>query len=77
MRHSTENRISISTTIANRAAEALVDRYNDHQGKQSGSVRLIAFRSLYEDLVALGQQHCIASAIKPTDFPQDKWFVRQ
>ena len=70
-----ENTITINTILANRAAEALVDRYNDHQGKQSGSVRLIAFRSLYEDLGALGQQHCIASAIKPADFPQDKWFV--
>ena len=70
-----ENNITITTVIANRAAEALVNQYNDYQGKQSGAVRLIAFRSLYEDLVALGQQHCIASAIKPTDFPHDKWFA--
>ena len=69
------NNITINTVLANRAAEALVDNYNIHQGKQSGAVRLIAFRSLYEDLIALGQQHCIASAIKPTDFPQNKWFA--
>lgn len=36
----------INTALANRASEALVDCYNDHQGKQSGSVRLIAFRSI-------------------------------
>ena len=68
------NYITITRGLANKAAEAMVDHYNDHQGKQKGSVRLIAFRSLYEDLKNLDQAHCIASAIKPDDYPNKMWW---
>lgn len=57
--------------FARKCAEALVDAHNSRDG---GSVRLFSFRTLCMDLKALGQQHCITAALKPTDFPSHMWF---
>ena len=60
---------TISKELAYTCAEALVKVHNNipqdasHQG-----VLTVSYRSLYEDLKALGMEFMIASAIRPTTF---------
>lgn len=58
--------ITISKDLAFTCATALVDKHNSiPQDKQHDNVILVSFRSLYQELTALGMQHMIASAIRP------------
>lgn len=66
---------NLNESIIYKCANALVTAYNDHQGKETGSVRLLAFRQLYIDLKELGHSYLIASAFKPEDYPTEKWYI--
>lgn len=68
-----KDQIIISRELAYKCANALIETHNT---KDSGSVRLFSFRQLCLDLEALGQQHLISAAIKPTDFPKVSWFPK-
>lgn len=59
---------TISKEMAYKCATALVQRHNHTaQNTKSDSVIIISFRSLYEDLCALGHPYMIASAIRPAN----------
>ena len=66
-----EKHVTISKEFAQKCGEALVAQHNVRAG---GSVRLVSFRSLYEDLRELGCEYLIASALKPVDYPEKMWF---
>ena len=72
----TPKTVTITSKFAHHCAMCLVDHYNEHQGKTTGAVRLVAFRSLYHDLQVLGMEFEIANAAKPEDFPQNVWFIK-
>lgn len=66
--------VFIESAFAHKIGEALVQVYNEHQGQQTGAVRLVAYKSLYSDLTKLDQTHLIATAIKPMDYPNKMWW---
>lgn len=60
--------ININSEMAYKCATALVYKHNSiARTTENDNLILVSFRSLYRDLCSLGQEHMIASAIRPVN----------
>ena len=66
--------LTITNEFAHELATLLINDYNNHQGRENGALRFVAFRCLYSHLKALEQAPMIVHAQKPVDFEPNCWF---
>ena len=66
--------LTITNEFAHELATLLINDYNNHQGREKGALRFVAFRCLYNHLKELEQKHMIVHAQKPVDFEPNCWF---
>lgn len=63
----TMEQINISKELAYECATALLEQHNALAEKGHDSCTLLSFRSLYNNLCALGHAYMISSAIRPVN----------
>lgn len=60
--------IKINSEMAYKCATSLVYKHNSMaRNTDNDNLILVSFRSLYTDLCTLGQEHLIATAIRPVN----------